>query len=100
MPLPRQAYGNDFYGHEKGEILVAVDLCTREATLWFLPNRKQDNVARALMTGLILQKLCNESLSCHQPSNNSLSQPAIKRSSRALYATSQWVSHKMRRHPV
>jgi hypothetical protein len=56
LPLPRQAYGIDFYGHEKGEILVAVDLCTREATLWFLPNRKQDNVARALMTGLILQK--------------------------------------------
>jgi hypothetical protein len=56
MPLPRQAYGIDFYGHEKGEILVAVDLCTREATLWFLPNRKQENVARALMTGLILQK--------------------------------------------
>ena len=21
MPLPRQAYGIDFYGHEKGEIL-------------------------------------------------------------------------------
>ncbi len=56
MPLPRQAYGMDFYGHEKGEILVAVDLCTREATLWFLPNRKQEHVARALMTGLILQK--------------------------------------------
>jgi transposase InsO family protein len=56
MPLPRQAYGIDFYGHEKGEILVAIDLCTREATLWFLQNRKQENVARALMTGLILQK--------------------------------------------
>jgi hypothetical protein len=56
MPLPRQAYGIDFYDHEKGEILVAVDLCTREATLWFLPNRKQEHVARALMTGLILQK--------------------------------------------
>ena len=24
LPLPRQAYGIDFYGHEKGEILVAV----------------------------------------------------------------------------
>ncbi len=48
IPLPRQAYGIDFYGHAKGEILVAVDLCTREATLWFLPNRKQDNVARVL----------------------------------------------------
>jgi transposase InsO family protein len=56
IPLPRQAYGIDFYGHEKGEILVAVDLCTREVSLWFLPNREQENVARALLTGLILQK--------------------------------------------
>jgi hypothetical protein len=35
---------------------VAIDLCTLEATLWFLTNRKQDNVARALLTGLIFQK--------------------------------------------
>jgi transposase InsO family protein len=53
--MPRQAYGIDFYDHEQGEILVAVDLCTREATLWFLTNRKQDNFARALLTGLIFQ---------------------------------------------
>ncbi len=33
VPIPRQAYGIDFYGHERGEILVAIDLCTREATL-------------------------------------------------------------------
>jgi hypothetical protein len=25
LPLPRQAYGIDFYGHEKGEILVGID---------------------------------------------------------------------------
>jgi transposase InsO family protein len=56
MPLPRQAYDVDLYGHDKGEILVAVDLCTREVSLWFLPNRKQENVARALLMGLILQK--------------------------------------------
>jgi transposase InsO family protein len=55
--IARQAYGIDFYGRAKGEILVAVDLCTREAMLWFLSNnRKQDNVARALLTGLIFQK--------------------------------------------
>ncbi len=54
--MPRQRYGIDFYGHEQGEILVAIDLCTREATLWFLANRKQDSVARALLSGLILQK--------------------------------------------
>ncbi len=68
MPLQRQVYGIDFYGHEKGEILVAIDLYTREATLWFLQNRKQENVARALMTELILQKgvpltFCNDEAS-------------------------------------
>jgi hypothetical protein len=56
IPLPKQAYGIDFYGHAKGEILVAIDLCTREALLWFLPNRRQENIARALLTGLIFQK--------------------------------------------
>jgi hypothetical protein len=56
LPMPRQRYGIDFFGHEQGVILVAIDLCTREATLWFLANRKQDSVARALLSGLILQK--------------------------------------------
>ncbi len=35
---------------------VAVDLCTREAILWSLTDRKQENVARALLTDLVLQK--------------------------------------------
>jgi hypothetical protein len=39
LPMPRQRYDIDFYGHEQGEILVTVDLCTREATLLFLANR-------------------------------------------------------------
>jgi len=56
LPLPRQQYGIDFYGHAKGEILVAIDLCTREVLLWFLKDRKQDTVARALLGGLIFQK--------------------------------------------
>ena len=56
LPLPRQQYGIDFYGHADGEILVAIDLCTREVLLWFLKNRKQDTVAKALLTGLIFQK--------------------------------------------
>ena len=33
IPLPRQAYGIDFYGHAKGEILVVVNVCTRERDL-------------------------------------------------------------------
>ena len=56
FPLPRQQYGIDFYGHADGQILVAIDLCTREVLLWFLKDRKQDAVARALLTGLIFQK--------------------------------------------
>jgi hypothetical protein len=48
LPLPRQAYGIDFYGHEKGEILVAVDLCTREATLWFLVSARRSNFSPGL----------------------------------------------------
>ena len=56
IPLPRQAYGIDFYGHADGEILVAIDLCTREVSLWFLQDRKQDKVAKALLSGLIFQK--------------------------------------------
>jgi transposase InsO family protein len=54
--LPRQAYGIDFYGHAKGYILVAIDLCTREVILWFVKNRTQETVARCLLTGLIFQK--------------------------------------------
>jgi transposase InsO family protein len=56
IPLPRQAYGIDFYGHAHGEILVAIDLCTREVSLWFLQDRKQDKVAKSLLSGLIFQK--------------------------------------------
>ncbi len=56
LPLPRQAYGIDFYGHTHGEILVALDLCTREVSLWFLSDRKMDEVAKALLSGLIFQK--------------------------------------------
>jgi hypothetical protein len=56
LPLPRQKYGIDFHGHVKGEILVAIDLVTREVCLWLLPNRKQENVSRALLSGLVFVK--------------------------------------------
>ncbi len=36
LPLPRQKYGIDFHGYAKGEILVAIDLVTREVCLWLL----------------------------------------------------------------
>jgi hypothetical protein len=47
MPLPRQAYGIDFYGHEKGEILVAVDLCTREVSLFVVLAQSQARKRRS-----------------------------------------------------
>ena len=56
MPMPRMAHGIGFYGHNDGEILVALDLCTREALLWFSPSRKQDLVAESLLSGLTFQK--------------------------------------------
>ena len=56
VDIPRQAYGIDFYGHTHGEILVAIDLWTREVSLWFLPDRKMEGVAKALLPGIIFQK--------------------------------------------
>ena len=56
LPLPRQNYGIDFYGHKDGEILVAIDLVTREILLWFLKDRKQEGVAKALLSGLVFTK--------------------------------------------
>ena len=56
MNHPRHAYGIDFYGVAKGEILTAVDLCTREIQMWWLPDRDQKRVANALINGLIFQR--------------------------------------------
>ncbi len=39
---PRQHYGIDFYGLQGDEILVMVDLFTRETLLEWLPSRKQN----------------------------------------------------------
>jgi hypothetical protein len=54
--MPRQNYGIGFHGHEQGKILVAIGLCVQEASSWFLKDRKQDHVAKALLTGLMFQK--------------------------------------------
>ncbi len=54
--LPRQHYGVDFYGIHKGEILVVVDLFTRETILTFLSNRTQENVAKTILTKTIFQR--------------------------------------------
>ncbi len=56
LPLPRQIYGIDFHGHARVEILVAIDLVTREVCLWLLPNHKQESVSRALLSGLVFVK--------------------------------------------
>ena len=47
MPIPLNTHG---------EILVAIDLCTREVSLWFLPDRKMEGVAKALLSGIIFQR--------------------------------------------
>ena len=54
--MPRQQYGVDFYGLQNGEILVVVDLFTRETILIFLRNRNQDNVAKSILKNIIFQR--------------------------------------------
>ncbi len=44
---PRLHYGVDFYGINGAEILVVVDLFTRETILIYLTSRNQDKVAKA-----------------------------------------------------
>ncbi len=60
--LPRQDYGIDFYGVYKGEILVMIDLFTRETILTHLNNRTQDNVAKAIIRNIIFQREVPRSL--------------------------------------
>ena len=53
---PRQHYGIDFYGVNQGEILVTIDLFTRETILTYLRNRNQDNVAKVIIKHIIFQR--------------------------------------------
>jgi hypothetical protein len=115
LPIPRQRYGIDFYGHEQGEIFVAIELCKREATLWFLANRKQDSVARALLSGLILQKgvplsfrndkapefvkgvvaAMNRYLGIEQITTGSHNRRSNAVVARTFHAASQWMPHQV-----
>ncbi len=54
---PRQHYGMDFYGLAKGEILVIVDLFTRETILQWLPTRKQEQVAQTILRRVIFERV-------------------------------------------
>jgi hypothetical protein len=54
--LPRQDYGIGFYGVYNGEIVVIVDLFTRETILTHLNKRTQDNVARTIIKHIIFQR--------------------------------------------
>jgi hypothetical protein len=54
--LPRQRYGIYFYGVHNGEILVMVDLFSRETMLEFLPNRKMERVCQAIMKRIIFSR--------------------------------------------
>ncbi len=53
---PRQHYGIDFYGLQGGEILVMVDLFTRETLLEWLPSRKQSLVVQIVMRRIIFER--------------------------------------------
>jgi len=53
---PRQHYGIDFYGLMSGEILIMVDLFTRETLLQWLPSREQSNVARTILRRIIFER--------------------------------------------
>jgi hypothetical protein len=53
---PRQQYGIDFYGLQGGEILVMVDLFTRETLLEWLPSRKQNLVVQIVMRRIIFER--------------------------------------------
>ena len=53
---PRQHYGMDFYGLMKGEVLVIVDLFTRETILQWLPSRKQEQVAHTILRRVIFER--------------------------------------------
>ena len=53
---PRQHYGIDFYGVQGGEILVIVDLFTRETILEWLPSRKQGIVVDMIMRRIIFER--------------------------------------------
>jgi hypothetical protein len=55
--LPRQHYGLDFYyGVHKGEILVIVDLFSREVIIEHVPSRSQLHVASVLLKHVILSR--------------------------------------------
>jgi hypothetical protein len=54
--LPRQHYGLDFYGVHKGEILVIIDLFSKEVILEHLSSRSQLKVAATLLKHVIMSR--------------------------------------------
>ncbi len=54
--LPRQDDGIDFYGVYNGEIMVIVNLFTRETMLTHLNQRTQDKVAQTILNAIIFQR--------------------------------------------
>jgi hypothetical protein len=54
--MPRQHYGLDFYGVHKGEILVIIDLFSREVIIEHVSSRSQLHVATVLFKHVILSR--------------------------------------------
>jgi hypothetical protein len=53
---PRQHYEIDLYGLMKDEILVIVDLFTKETILQWLPSRKQEKVAHTILRRIVFER--------------------------------------------
>jgi hypothetical protein len=53
---PRQHYEIDFYGLMSGEILIRVNLFTREVLLQWLLSRDQNDVARTLLRRIVFER--------------------------------------------
>jgi hypothetical protein len=88
--------------------------------LWFLPNRRQENIARALLTGLIFQEgvplifrndeaaelvagtvaTMNSYLGIQQVTTGARTQSPLKCCCRALHAAPNCLPDKMRRQPI
>jgi transposase InsO family protein len=54
--LPRQRYGIDLYGIHNDEILVMVDLFSRETMLEFLPARRMEHVCQTKLKRIIFSR--------------------------------------------
>ncbi len=85
---PRQHYGIDFYGIYDGEILVIVDLFTKETILECLPSRKQETVVQTLMRRVIFER--GVPFSIRSDNTPELMQGIVIRQSCVYHSNTHW----------